>query len=383
MIFNVLCAPKNGVDIRSMKLKSLHQIRRFRSQPARIDAGRIDAENGILYDVVMVEEGPAKGHGVNLDSEFISALVSYDQLNFGERGVKARLGHPGMCDNAQGAQLGFYRNVRKRNKGGKMQAIADLHLLQAADQSPKNPNARSWVIQMATESPDFIMSSIVFVGSGYYQKKANGHKKPVMTDEDYDSTQPLFVEFDAENGAAHYNTDLVEEGAATTHLFSTSANPHLLVSGIYEWLDDNPEVYAFAQQHPAEVAAMMSRLGIEVNKPNPAVTMSSFSISKWLFGQPQETAPTPEDLTSLREQLLAAQQAVASLSKEVETLRTSLLAAQQAQTFATAELEAAQTRIAELEAAPAAPPTGGDTPGAPAQGQTGTPLERKKMPGLK
>jgi len=41
--------------------------------------GDIDAESGIIRNVVMCQEGEAKGHGVHLEGEFIEALAKYDR----------------------------------------------------------------------------------------------------------------------------------------------------------------------------------------------------------------------------------------------------------------------------------------------------------------
>lgn len=368
-----------------MNIQTLHHVRRFRSQPVGLAGGRIDVEAGIIHDVVMVEEGPAKGHGVHLDADFVENLVDYDRANFAERGVKARLGHPDMCSNAQGTQLGYFRNIRKRKQGDKMQAIGDLHLLDAADLSPNRPNARAWALQMAAEAPDFFMSSIVFVGSGYYQRKGNNHKKPVLAEADYDAELPLFVEFDAEKGAAHFNTDLVEDGAATSSLFSTGANPHLFVSRVHEFLDENPEVFQFAQANPDRVQELLLRLGIaHTTPPAPAhKKMSKFSLMKWLSGEPQEADPTPDDLTQLRSELSTVKDSLTALTAQVSDLTTERDALAAQVSDLTTQLSAAQAEVMRLGALPAAPPTGGDTPPA-SPGQLGTSLSREKsMPGLK
>lgn len=346
-----------------MNIQALHHVRRFRSQPVGLAGGRIDVEAGIIHDVVMVEEGPAKGHGVHLDADFVENLVAYDRANFAERGVKARLGHPDMCSDAQGTQLGFFRNIRKRKQGDKMQAIGDLHLLDAADLSPSKPNARAWALQMAAEAPDFFMSSIVFVGSGYYQRKGNKHKKPVLEEADYDAELPLFVEFDAEKGAAHYNTDLVEDGAATSSLFSTGANPHLFVSRVHDFLDDNPEVFQFAQANPDRVQELLLRLGIAHTTPTAQKKMSKFSLIKCLYGEPQEADPTPDDLTQLGSELSTVKDSLSALTTEVSDLTTERDALTVKVSDLTTQLSAAQAEVARLGALPAAPPTGGDTPG--------------------
>lgn len=309
-------------------LNDFQSVRWLRSAPVspEFDPQKVDAESGIIRDVVMVEEGPAKGHGVHLDREFIEALVAYDQKYFSAIGLKARFGHPSASSETMGTQLGIYSNFRKRTHKGKMQEIADLQLLEAAEISPTHPGMKSWVIQMAQERPDFIMSSIVFSGSGEYQRKPNGHKHRLEPDLDWGGYHnykkeygDIFVEFDETQGAAHYYTDLVEQGAATDSLFSTAANPHLFVSRAHQFLDDNPDLLAFVKQHPDKVQAFLSRLGISISQPQQK-KMSKFSLTDWLLGKTQDADPTAEDLETLKTELSAVRGKYTALQTEKDAL---------------------------------------------------------------
>lgn len=362
-------------------MSSSNSIRWFRSRPTApgFESGKIDVEHGIIRDVVMVEEGEAKGHGVHLEEEFINDLVAYDQLHFSERGVKARLGHPGASDNTMGMQLGFFRNVRKRRKDGKMQAIGDLHLLDSADQSPTKPNMRAWMLSMAAEAPDFVMSSIVFRIGALYQRKANGHKRPVGMNkwgepEGHDPELPVFVEF-GEHGA-HYYTDLVEQGAATDSLFSTQVNDHLYVAQAERFLEEHPHLIKFINQHPEKVHGFLARLGVAAA---PASQPSKFSMSKilnYLLGSKDDAGsntPAPDtvdaaELTALRTEFESARTQVQSLQTERDALKTQLAEAKTTATSLSAQIDdlklqvqQANARIAELEKEPAAEHSDGPT----------------------
>jgi len=352
---------------------------RSRPTPGGFSADKVDIEKGILYDVVMVEEGPAKGHGVHLESEFVTDLVRYDQRTFGERGVKARFGHPGASDNTMGMQMGFFRNIRKREEGGKMQAIGDLHLLASADLSPERKEMRAWVLSMAQEAPDFIMSSIVFAGSGHYQRKPNGNKFPLTTDEygDFDNYNPewgnVFVQF-GENGS-HYFTDLVDEGAATNNLFSQAAlNPHLFIVQAESILEDYPQLKSFIAEHPEKVQAFLNKLGAA---PAPQrKTIFNMSILDYLFGK-KEDAPEgfESELETMRAEFSAAKAHATALQSERDDLVAQLKKADEdikslgAQIIALgADAEALKARIVELQKQPAAEHTAGDAaPAAPAE----------------
>jgi hypothetical protein len=347
-----------------MKPDQITIERWMRSMPGELSfsADQIDAENGILRDVVMVQEGPAKGHGVSLEAEFVKDLVAYDNRKFKTTGVKGRFGHPGASDNTMGMQLGYFKNVREREVKGKMQAIADLHLLNSADLSPDKPNMRQWVIAMSQEAPDFIMSSIVFTPGPLYQRDTEGKKKyvPIKTDPDgfkYYAPDPelgeIYVEF-GKKGEHHF-TDLVEQGAATESLFSSEANPHFFVSQASAWLDEHPEIKSFAKANPDKVFAFFRALGIE---PKP---LKKMSLLKLLFGadKAEETTLSADQISDLRDKLNLADTSLTDAT-------TKLAAAQSANTSLQAELDntksalsTAQSRIVELEAKAAAVHTNG------------------------
>lgn len=347
-----------------------YDTRWLRSRPtASLSPEQVDAENGVLRDVVMVQEGPAKGHGVHLESEFVSQLVTYARYAMGERGVKARFGHPGASDNTMGMQMGYYRNVRKRKgPGDKMQAIGDLHLLEAADESPTKPGMRSYILKMAAESPDFLMSSIVFTAGGYYQRKANGHKVPL--DSPYDASPDngdVFVEF-GEKGALLF-CDLVDDGAATDNLFSAEANPHLFVSQAEMFLSEHPHLIDFLKNNPEKTLAFLTRLGLELPSNNTPPPSNMSKIMDFLFGADAEKPEsTDEQFAALKADFAAAKSRIETLQSERDDLTTRLAAADALATelqAKVAQLEAdalaLKARIVALEKEPAATHTNGDT----------------------
>ncbi len=348
----------------------LHEVRWLRSRPtASLSPEQVDAEAGVLRDVVMVQEGPAKGHGVHLESEFVADVVRYAQYAVGERGVKARFGHPGASDNTMGMQMGYYRNIRKRKgPGDKMQAIGDLQLLEAADESPTKPGMRSSILKMAAESPDFLMSSIVFSAGGYYQRKANGHKVPLSSP--YDASPDggdVFVEF-GEKGVLHF-CDLVDDGAATDNLFSAETNPHLFVSQAEMFLSDHPHLLDFLKNNPEKTWAFLTRMGLEMpTKPTPPPSNMS-KILDLLFGTNAEKPEGAEEqFAALEADFAEAKVRIETLQTERDDLTTRLAAADKLATDLQAKVTqlendalALKARITALEKEPAASHTDGDT----------------------
>ena len=353
----------------------------FKSQPSTLVASSIDAEAGIMYDVVMVQEGEAKGHGVQLESDFITAIVAYDKKYFSKHGLKARFGHPGASSETMGTQMGYFKNFRTREVNGLNQAIADLYLLESANESPTHPGMRDWVLKMAEERPDFMMSSIVFQPSGYYQKDENGMKVKVYTyDEDGrwispNEAMPIYVEFDEKKGAKHMYTDLVEQGAATDNLFSNKVNTHLYAAQVDDFLQEHPHLIEFLKSNPDAVSRWLARAGYHVSATQKK--MSKFSIKSWLLGEPQTedpAAPTVDDLTEMRTSLSEARAEIQSLRTERDSWKEKFEAATQRATELAAEAKSLResvetlkaqvteltTRLSIVEKSPAAEATGGE-----------------------
>jgi len=124
----------------------------------------VDFANDVIKDVVIVQEGEAKGHGVWLDSKFINDIA---KQGASLSGIKSRFGHPNMCGNSLGDYLGEFQNFSSRRQLGKMQAIADLHLDRSiADKSPKyDKSLTDYILQFASTKPEMFGNSIVFSGT--------------------------------------------------------------------------------------------------------------------------------------------------------------------------------------------------------------------------
>lgn len=307
----------------------------FKSRPRNLELStdQVDTDNYIIKDVVMVEEGEAKGHGVHLEREFIEKLVAYDNEHFGQTGIKARFSHPSMSDTAMGKQLGFFRDVRLREVDGKLQAIANLHLLASAELSPSLPNMRSWVMSMAKESPDFMMSSIVFVQNRLYQRNEQGEKIDVSYNDrgglelEYPE-EKIFVEF-----GEHLYTDLVETGAATNSLFSAEVNQDAFAVRAVEFVRENADIHKFLQENPSKLRDFANQLGIELEPKRKA-----FSLRDLLFGKGED----PEDA-----EVMDAEQMVADANARLAQFETEL---EKARTAAT-QFEAQLAKLSEQHTA--------------------------------
>lgn len=235
------------------------QPRWFKSKPVTsIENAQFDRETGVIKDVILCQVGPAKGHGVWLEQEFINSIVDYGKEYYSEIGLKCRFGHPSFSDTVMGTQLGVFTNFRVRGE----QAIADLKILKAAKNS-KNGDMWTWLFDMAEERPDFVMNSIVFRQGDYY-KYIDGEKKKSSDyencDEFWDTNgddKKLYVELEE-----LLFSDLVEQGAATESLFSAQFNKDKFAVQVNEFLNDHPALDAFIKENPEKVYGLLKQRGI-------------------------------------------------------------------------------------------------------------------------
>lgn len=166
----------------------------------------VDFANDTIKNVVLVQEGEAKGHNVWLDSKFVNDIA---KQGASKDGVKSRFGHPNMCGNSLGDYLGTFQNFSSRRNMGVMQAVADLHLDRSvADKSPKyDKSLVDYVMQFAASNPDMFGNSIVFDGKTELRK----------IKEDGKEVSKNFMTL-TEGGFSA--SDIVDDPAATSGMFS-------------------------------------------------------------------------------------------------------------------------------------------------------------------
>ena len=162
----------------------------------------INEEGGVIKGVTLAREGVAKGHGVHLDSKFISDLVELG--NQEKKGIKARFGHPTKYAESLGTYIGRFKNFRVKDKKAK----ADLYMDKVSKKSPKG-NLYSYVFEMAKNNPDMFGNSIVFkAGESRYEQELTENEDVI--NKEYVSIIALMA------------SDLVDTPAATESLFSAN-----------------------------------------------------------------------------------------------------------------------------------------------------------------
>lgn len=293
----------------------------------------VDAENGILRNVVLCQEGESKGHGTHLEKSFIQDIVKLAK----GREIKSRFGHPNMSNEALGTYLGNFKNISYReNDKGIGQAIGDLHLAQSSKETP-NGDLWNYVTKAAQEHPDMFGSSIVFKPGKNYYYNSEGEKV-------YGSYWKCYEAEDNPDKKVYETitellaTDLVDEGAATDSLFSASAhfNSDAYAVKLTTFLDENPQIFEFAQKHPdklepffqkyseyqAKKAAMKSdndkkTAFSKFKEFGKTVFGSSFSAS--VEDEKEETTETVPETESKKSDAENAQ--LAAITKEIAELK--------------------------------------------------------------
>lgn len=204
--------------------KETIKLQALREPPERVG-------EDVIYGCSIVTAGEALGHGVHLDESFIQEC--YDQAKSLKLGLKARFGHPQMCSEALGTNLGRFKNFRISEDN--RQLFGDLHLAESAHQSPHGDIA-SYVQQYAKDDPESFGTSICFKVGGHYRKDKNGDPVEIdYYDEDIgELSEELYVKCEKLTGC-----DFVDEPAANPEGLFSNATPAGAVS---KFLSENPDV---------------------------------------------------------------------------------------------------------------------------------------------
>jgi len=203
---------------------------------------RVDREKGVIYNAAIVTPGEAKGHGVQLDTEFVDAVV--EQGNASKNGLKMRYGHPSMSSTALGTFIGRVKNFRR---DGDI-ARADVFLSKEAKNAPGG-DLYEYILGMAENEADMFGTSIVFKPGRRYSRDEDGEKDYVNPgDEPYIEMEKLIA------------VDMVDDPAANPDgLFSSQFNKETIAGQVSEFLDTHPHVWELLCEKPEIVDGFMER----------------------------------------------------------------------------------------------------------------------------
>lgn len=252
--------------------------------------GKIDEENEVLHDVQITLEGEALGHGVWLDREFCEAVAAAGNAT-GDVGLKVRYGHPSMCSDAIGTELGRAKNFRvvdvERTVDGNSVkcagVVADVHLLKSAHAAPQGDIAKH-VLETAKEDPKQFGQSIVFTYADWVVKDKDGNRhsyKEEVSDPyakwreenpdadsghccaKFDELYAAWLDKSADGkvyavlGKLH-GSDFTDTPAATDGIFSTGT----LAEEAETMLEEHPQILEVLEKNPKSVVEFLERTGL-------------------------------------------------------------------------------------------------------------------------
>lgn len=262
------------------------------NQLGAVRLGKIDTENEVLHDVQITLEGEALGHGVWLDRQFCEDCAKAGNAT-GDVGLKVRYGHPSMCSDAIGTELGRAKNFRVVDVDRKIDGkdvkcagvIADVQLLKSAHSAPQGDIAKH-VLETAKEDPRQFGQSIVFTYSDWKVKDADGNdhsyyeevEKPYaewcesevgksasdnVRWKKYKGLKSDWKERSADGkiyavlGKLH-GSDFTDTPAATDGIFSTGT----LAEEAETMLEEHPQILEMLDKSPKSVAEFLERTGL-------------------------------------------------------------------------------------------------------------------------
>lgn len=114
---------------------------------ARFESTRIDRESGVIFGVAVITEGPALGHGMDVDAVTLAQVKAAAETY--SNGLKVKMTHGGDAGDIVGALRGF------RIDGKTLRA--DFYLLRSYEK-------RDYVLELAETIPDTFGMSISFSG---------------------------------------------------------------------------------------------------------------------------------------------------------------------------------------------------------------------------
>ena len=249
----------------------------FSGTETGVRLGEVDKENEVLHGVQITLEGEAKGHGVHLDREFCEAVAAAGNAT-GDVGLKVRYGHPAMCSDALGTELGRAKNfevrdIERTTEDGEKVTVAgvfaDVEILKSAHAAPQGDIAKH-VLEMAAEDPGQFGQSIVFTYADWVVKDADGnrhsYKEEVSDPEDEDQapTESQWFRQSADGkvyavlGKLH-GTDFTDTPAATDGVFSTGT----LAEEAERMLEEHPQIFDAIENSPKSLLEFLERTGLD------------------------------------------------------------------------------------------------------------------------
>ena len=331
------------------------------TEGAAVRLGEIDTENEVLHGVQITLEGEARGHGVHLDREFCEAVAAAGNAT-GDVGLKVRYGHPAMCSDALGTELGRAKNfevrdIERTTEDGEKVTVAgvfaDVEILKSAHAAPQGDIAKH-VLEMAAEDPGQFGQSIVFTYADWVVKDKDGNRHSYMgevadpEDKDQALSEDQWFRQSADGkvyavlGKLH-GTDFTDTPAATDGVFSTGT----LAEVAEQMLEEYPEIFDAIEKSPKSLMEFLERTGLDKKLESARVAGLQAAKDKEIASLRAELDTALAQVKDLSADLDAKTSAFDSATAEIEQLKANCAEAKKALAGAQAALAAEQERYRE------------------------------------
>ena len=355
-------------------MKSRYRATFGGTEGAAVRLGEIDTENEVLHGVQITLEGEARGHGVHLDREFCEAVAAAGNAT-GDVGLKVRYGHPAMCSDAIGTELGRAKNFEVRDiervtESGERVTVAgvfaDVEILKSAHSAPQGDIAKH-VLEVAAEDPGQFGQSIVFTYADWVVKDKDGNRhsyndevaKPLSEDEGAQASALIYFVKEqslrdkwlaqSADGKVYavlgklHGTDFTDTPAATDGVFSTGT----LAEEAEQMLDEHPEIFDAIEKSPKSLMEFLERTGLDKKLESARVAGLQAAKDKEIASLRGELDTALAQVKDLSAKLDAKTSAFDSATTEIEQLKANCAEAKKALAGAQAALAAEQERYRE------------------------------------
>lgn len=185
----------------------------LRVGPIPMHKAKIDRQNLTIQDAVAMQVGEARGHDLWADLKTLQMVATLG--NQASLGIKGRMGHPGMSDNA------FAQEIMRANN---FQVVGDslrhdIKFYEWAQRSPKfTQDPVKYILDRAEDNPESFGESVVVWIDGFWVKADGTELNAAL----HDKPEDALYEFPSMRPKEFYYVDFVTDGALTPNgLFSS------------------------------------------------------------------------------------------------------------------------------------------------------------------
>ena len=335
----------------------------FSGTEAGIRLGTVDMEKEVLHGVQITLEGEAKGHGVHLDREFCQAVAAAGNAT-GDVGLKVRYGHPAMCSDALGTELGRAKNfivddIERVTESGERVTVAgvfaDVEILKSAHSAPQGDIAKH-VLEMAAEDPGQFGQSIVFTYADWVVKDADGVRHSYNEEVESDREDALSADQWKEQSADGkvytvlgklHGTDFTDTPAATDGVFSTGT----LAEEAERMLEEHPQIFDAIENSPKSLMEFLERTGLDKKLESARVAGLQAAKDKEIAALKTIIENKDSDIMRLGEEILLLKTQTTDLNADLDAKTRAFDEAQATIEQLKSAVKSANDALAETQAA--------------------------------